>query len=287
MMQLIADSGSTKTEWRLLQNEKIVASVRTIGFNPYYADTTTIVAGLREQLLPQINGQAPDAIHFYGSGCTGPVANKTVADALRIIFPDVKSVNVASDVLGAARAAFGRDASGREAGVICILGTGSNAAVYDGNTITSTSRSLGFWLGDEGSGAYLGRQLTVGFLHGQLPADLDAAFRLRFPIDRLTVLENAYHQPFPNRYFSQFTPFLSDHLAHPFVHDLVYNAFFTFLQLYFLPYPEAKQMPAHFVGSVAAYFEPPLRAAVQACNLQMGRIIPAPIDELVNFHRTR
>ncbi len=286
MTLLIADSGSTKTEWRLIDNEKIVASVRTVGFNPYYADTAAIVAGLREQLLPYLPTLLPEAVYFYGSGCTGPVVNQTVVDAIRVVFPQLQSVSVESDMLGAARAAFSRAATGQHTGVVCILGTGSNAAVYDGYAITSPSRSLGFWLGDEGSGAYLGRQLVVRLLHGQLPMELDTAFRQRFTIDRLTVLDKAYHQPFPNRYFSQFTPFLSEHSSHPFAYDLVYDAFMAFLRLYALPYPEARLSPIHFVGSVAGYFEQPLRAAVHTCGLQFGRIIPAPIDELVRFHRT-
>ncbi len=286
MTQLIADSGSTKTEWRLVENEQVNANVRTIGFNPYYADTTTIVAGLRQQLLPHLM-QVPDAVYFYGSGCTGPAANQIVADAIQIVYPGARSVDVASDMLGAARAAVGRATIGRAAGVVCILGTGSNAALYDGTTITSPSRSLGFWLGDEGSGAYLGRTLVVQFLHGLLPADLAQGFRQRFAIDRLTVLDHAYQQPFPNRYFSQFTPFLSAHSEHPFVDALVHDAFMAFLQLYVLPYPEARQMPVHFVGSVAQYFESQLRRAVQHCELQTGRIVPAPIDELVRYHQTR
>lgn len=281
MILLIADSGSTKTEWRLVKNEQVVAKVRTIGFNPYYADTATIVAGLREQLLPMLNGLVPDAVYFYGSGCTGPVANQIVADAIEAVFPTVSRVNVASDMLGAAKAACGH-----KRGIICILGTGSNAAVYDGESIISPGRSLGFWLGDEGSGAYLGRLLAVQFLHGLLPEALSEAFKQRFPLDRLTVLENAYHRPFPNRYFSQFTPFLSEYSGQPVVDALVRDAFGAFLRLYVLPLPESRQQPVHFVGSVAEYFESQLRQAVADCNLQMGRIIPAPIDELVRFHQT-
>lgn len=281
MMVLIADSGATKTEWRLVKNEQVVAKVRTTGFNPYYADTAAIVAGLRNELVPMLTGLVPDAVYFYGSGCTGPAANRIVADALQTVFPGINRVDVESDMLGA-----GRAAGGHEPGVVCILGTGSNAALYDGNTITSPSRSLGFWLGDEGSGAYLGRTLAVQFLHGILPAELAEAFRLRFPIDRLSVLDNAYHQPFPNRYFSQFTPFLSENSGHPFVQALVRDAFCAFLRLYVLPYPEARRRPVHFVGSVANYFADQLRWAVADCQLQMGRIIPAPIDELVRFHQT-
>ena len=281
MTILIADSGSTKTEWRLVKNEQVVAKVRTVGFNPYYADTAAIVAGLHEQLLPHLNALVPDQVYFYGSGCTGGAVNQLVADAIQTVFPAVSHVEVASDMVGAARAACGR-----EPGVVCILGTGSNAALYDGHTITSPSRSLGFWLGDEGGGAYLGRTLVVQFLHGLLPDELAQSFWDRFQIDRLTVLNNAYHQPFPNRYFSQFTPFLSEHAKHPFINTLVRDAFVAFLRLYVLPFPESKQGSVHFVGSVAQYFEYQLWQAVYECRLLPGRIIPAPIDELVLFHQT-
>lgn len=281
MTILIADSGSTKTEWRLVTDSQVVA-VRTIGFNPYYADRPAIVAGLRDELLPTLAAQLPDVIYFYGSGCTGPAINQTVRDALQIAFPGVRRVEVESDMLGAARAALSHDS-----GIVCILGTGANAALYDGNELTSPSRSLGFWLGDEGSGAYLGRRLIVAFLHGLLPPDLTETFQQRFTIDRLTVLENAYHQPFPNRYFSQFTPFLSENGNHPFVDKLVYDAFTAFLRLYVQPYPESRQSTVSFVGSVAQYFEKQLRRAVADGQLRTGRIIPMPIDELVRFHQTR
>lgn len=281
MTMLLADSGSTKTEWRLVKNEQIVAKVRTVGFNPYYADTAAIVAGLRDQLIPQLTGLNPDAVYFYGSGCTGLTANQLVIEAINVVFPTVQTVDVASDMLGAARAACGQ-----QSGIVCILGTGANAAVYDGKAITSASRSLGFWLGDEGSGAYLGRTLVVQFLHGLLPADLANAFGQQFTVDRLSVLDNAYHQPFPNRYFSQFTPFLSAHIDHPFVDALVSEAFRAFLRLYVLPYRESEQAAVHFVGSVAGHFEQPLRRVMAEFQLPMGRLIMAPIDELVRFHQT-
>lgn len=281
MLTLIADSGSTKTEWRLVEAADVVRVGRTTGFNPYYQDTEAITEGLQHQLVPILGSLMPDNVFFYGAGCANPEANTRVADAIRAVFPAVKHVAIQSDMVGAARAACQQ-----APGLVCILGTGSNVARYDGQTITSPSRSLGFWLGDEGSGGHLGKLLVINFLQGQLPPDLHQAFQQHYALDRLTVLENAYHRPFPNRYFAQFTPFLAQYSGQPFVDGLVTAAFVSFLNLYVKPLVNHPGESVHFVGSVAYYFEPFLRQAVQAGPLTMGQLVPAPIDELVRFHQT-
>ena len=280
MSQLIADSGSTKTDWQLTDANGSARAIHTDGVNPYYQTTGQIVDVLRMQLLPELNGVAVSDVYFYGAGCSGPAVNLIVADALRAVLPGVQTVDVNSDMLGAARAA-----ADREPGIVCILGTGSNACCYDGSHITRGIQSLGFWLGDEGSGGYLGKTLVRDFFQDRLPADLRDAFQSRYALDRPTLLENAYQKPYPNRYFAQFTPFLSENSAHPHAVDSVADAFTLFLTTYVRRFPEADAWPVHFVGSVAHYFAKPLQRTVSSLNLAMGRILKAPAERLVEFHK--
>ncbi|GAB2549349.1 N-acetylglucosamine kinase [Spirosoma aerophilum] len=279
-MLLIADSGSTKTDWRLVAADGQVLAIQTDGFNPYYQNTQQIIDTLRAQLLPHLNDARVTSAFYYGTGCTGPAVNHVIADALREVLPALQTVDVNSDMLGAARAAVGH-----QSGIVCILGTGANACCYDGTTIIRGIQSLGFWLGDEGSGGYLGKTLVRDFFQQRLPADLHDAFQTRYALDRATLLENAYQKPFPNRYFAAFTTFLSDHLSHPYIGQLVTDAFKLFLTTYVRRFPEADQWPVHFVGSIAFYFAESLRQAVKQTGLTMGRVVKAPADELVDFYQ--
>lgn len=279
---LIADSGSTKTEWGLLLPGQPLVSVRTDGLNPYFQTETQLEQTLQAQLLPQlplsINDQSI-AIFFYGTGCTDANTNSRVEAALRAALPSAGYVTVASDMLGAARSV-----AGRSPGIVCILGTGANACFYDGQQIVSPSYSLGFWLGDEGSGANLGKRLVTAFLHGLLPEPLYTHLADRYPLDRLTVLDHAYNQPFPNRYFAQFAPFLHQHRQHPYVEALVQTAFTDFARLYLLRLPEATTTPVHVVGSVAYYFQPLLEQVLLQHQVQPGQIVQAPMRGLVAYH---
>lgn len=282
MIQLIADSGSTKTDWRLIEPDSPARAFQTDGFNPYYQRTDQIAATLRVQLLPVLGGAPVSDVFFYGAGCSGPAVNSIVGDALRAALPTAQTIDVNSDMLGAARAA-----AGREPGIVCILGTGSNACCYDGGQITQGIQSLGFWLGDEGSGGYLGKTLVRDFFQERLPTDLRTAFQKRYALDRPTLLENAYQKPFPNRYFAHFTPFLSENIAHPHVVTLVTEAFTLFLSTYVRRFPEADTWPVHFVGSVAHYFAESLQRAVSQTGLTLGRIVKAPAERLVEYHQWR
>ena len=279
-MLLIADSGSTKTDWRLVAADGQARAIQTDGFNPYYQTTQQIADVLQTQLVPHLNDAIVTKVFFYGTGCTGSTVNYIVADALRIVLPKLHTIDVNSDMLGAARAALGH-----KSGIVCILGTGANACCYDGSQLTRGIQSLGFWLGDEGSGGYLGKTLVCDFFQERLPTDLHAAFLARYALDRPTLLENAYQKPFPNRYFASFTPFLSENIRHPHVVELVTDAFDLFLTVYVKRFPESRQWPIQFVGSIAYYFSQPLCQAVQRVGLTMGQISRAPAEQLVVFHK--
>lgn len=277
---LIADSGSTKTEWRLIRPDRATVAIRTDGLNPYFQTEDQLQQTLQTQLAPQLPSLTePVTVYFYGTGCTGPDSNDRVTRAIQAMLPTAQTIHVASDMLGAAKGV-----AGHEPGIVCILGTGSNACFFDGHQITTPGYSLGFWLGDEGSGGNLGRRLVTTFLHGKLPADLHAAFANQFRLDRLTVLDHAYNRPYPNRYFASFTPFLSEHRETAFVRELVRSAFTDFLQLYVRRLPDCDRYPIHFVGSVAYYFSDWLRELLITNNLRMGRFVQVPIDGLVAYH---
>ncbi|WP_234735974.1 N-acetylglucosamine kinase [Tellurirhabdus bombi] len=278
-MILIADSGSTKTEWRTIAPGGQIGQARTIGFNPFYQDSETIAAELQKSLLPTIDGVV-SSIHYYGSGCAGPESCGVVEKALRTIFPEAETVQVGSDLLGAARALCHH-----EEGIACILGTGSNACLYDGQDIVQTSGSLGFWLGDEGSGGYLGKTLVTRYLHNELPEELREKFQRRYKaVDRLTVLDHAYKQPFPNRYFASFSKFLFDNRAHPVAYQMVYEAFELFIDKYIRKFDRRAELPIHFVGSVAFYYSDILRRVVSDRGLTVQRILETPIAGLTLYH---
>lgn len=277
---LIADSGSTKTDWRLIHSDGSTQALQTDGFNPYYQTTELITEGLRTQLLSQLNGAVAENVFFYGTGCIGPAVNHKIADALRTVLPTLVTVEVNSDMLGAARAA-----AEHESGIVCILGTGANACCYDGEQITRGIQSLGFWLGDEGSGGYLGKTLVRDYFQERLPDKLRQAFQDRYGLDRPTLLENAYQKPFPNRYFASFTSFLTEHLTHPYVTKLVTDAFVLFLTTYVRRFPESGHWPVHFVGSIAHYFADLLKQAAKETGLLMGRVLKAPAERLIQYHQ--
>lgn len=281
MNKLIADSGSTKTDWRLVASNGETHQIQTDGLNPYYQNTAQMVATLQAQLLPELKTGVVTNVFFYGTGCTGSTVNDTVADALRTVLPALQQVEVDSDMVGAARAT-----NGHQAGITCILGTGSNACCYDGERITRGIQSLGFWLGDEGSGGYLGKTLVRDFFQQRLPTELHDAFGARYNLDRLTLLDHAYKKPFPNRYFAAFTPFLTDHLSHSHIATLVTDAFVLFLETYVKRFPESETWLVHFVGSIAHHFAQPLHQAIQQTRLTMGTVLKAPVERLVQFHQS-
>lgn len=279
-MILLADSGSTKTDWLLLDREPI--AFQSAGFNPFYQTQEVILETLRREVLPNIEPHQVRHIFFYGAGCADPGTSRPVTNALAALFPAAETIEVNSDLLAAARALCGR-----EAGIACILGTGANNALYDGEKIVNNIGSLGFWLGDEGSGGYLGKQLVVGYLHNELPAGLHEAFQESYPdVSRLSILERAYRQPFPNRYFASFSSFLGQHQADPYVGTLVGNAFRSFLTMYVSKHPNATQLPIHFTGSVAFHFQSLLREVLREKNLHVGTIQRSPMTGLLHYHQS-
>lgn len=268
---LTADSGSTKTDWLLQKNDKTIARCTTQGMNPFMIGQTEIEAILRNELLNDERFAAATQISFYGAGCRGEGCD-TMERALRAVWPEAESVTVGSDLLGAARALCGTGD-----GIACILGTGSNSGLYVGGELVKNVSPLGYILGDEGSGAVLGRRLLGDVLKQQLPQELCRAFDATYGLSADQIIQRVYREPLANRFLASFAPFLAAHREHPAIQALLADEFARFFERNILQY-ERPDLEVHFVGSIAYYFARELRTAAAQCGLTVGRILKAPLD---------
>ena len=279
-MILIADGGSTKCSWCLL-GEANPIYFSTEGYNPYFWDTPAIAASLA-RAVPAAVRQAPiQAIHYYGSGVLSPAKAEVVAGALRQVFPQARQVQVAEDLLAAARALLGR-----ESGFAAILGTGTNSCLFDGEQITQVVESLGYSLGDEGSGTSIGQLLLRDYLRGRFPAELAGDFKSAYGLGEVSeVLDRLYNQPSPNRFLASFARFAGDHSDHPYCQAIVGLAFEAFFAQIVTHYPGYQAYPFNCVGSIGYHFRSALAAAATRHGMVVGQIIQAPIDALVRYHK--
>ena len=275
-MILIADSGSTKTDWCLVDNGVLVKQIFTKGTNPFFQTEDEISAEVSENLLPYLDTAKVDAVWFYGAGCAFPEKNEIVRAAIARHL-DVP-IEVGSDLLGAARGLCGS-----QPGIACILGTGSNSCFYDGKEIVSNVSPLGFILGDEGSGAVLGKMLVGDVLKNQLPAALKEEFLARYELTPAIILERVYKKPFPNRFLASLSPFLVEHLDVPEIHTLVQNGFKAFFERNVKQY-DYKQYPVHLIGSLAYYYRSVLQEAAEQTGVRLGTIKQSPMEGLISYH---
>lgn len=276
-MLLIADSGSTKTHWCVIdKNGKKL--IQTIGINPYQMNDIAIKEVLEKELYPYLSPSSIKDVHFYGAGCSTVQKCNLLDSVLHDFFSDAR-IDVHHDLLGAARALCGH-----EKGIACILGTGSNSCYYNGYEIVHNTVSLGFILGDEGSGAFLGKRLLRDFYQDQMPADVAMLFFNTFNPVLEQILDNIYNQPRPNRFLASFCPFIASNINHPYFHSLVSEAFDEFILKFVLKFEEAKYTKVHFLGSIAFYFSNILRESVAKAGLSTGRIYESPIQGLVDYH---
>lgn len=278
---LVADSGSTKTDWRLSQSDGRILQFATEGFNPYYVSTDAMVQVLRLQLLPQLEAAGVsriDQVYFYGAGCANEEKCSQVAEALREGLPVARTA-VYSDLLGAARALCGN-----KPGIAAILGTGSNSCFYDGELIAAARPSLGYVLGDEGSGAHLGKQLLRAFLYEDMPADLAKRMKERFDLDKASALENIYRRPLPNRYLASFAKFIYQNIESPFMSDLAAGSFRAFFDTHICRYENYRSLKFNCTGSVGFYFSNILRRVSEEKGIAPGIITETPIAGLALYH---
>ncbi len=276
-MILISDSGSTKTDWVLLESGEVLLRVKTQGLNPTQQKYEDIAEVLCKELLPQLEGKEPDGIFFYGAGCAYEEANARMRRALEMFF-STKNIEINSDLLAAARALCGRDE-----GIACILGTGSNSCYYNGSEIVDNIPPLGFILGDEGSGATLGRLLVNGCLKRQFPQDICAGFFQQYNLDVATILEKVYREPMPGRFLASLTPFLFENRKNPEIHNMLVSSFVLFFQHNSMAYRKS-WLPIHFVGGIADLFQEEVKEAAESLGLSIGNIVKSPMKGLVEFH---
>lgn len=276
-MILIADSGSTKCEWCIIKEGK-KSNVTTTGISPYFLTKDQIVALLQKELLPKLKNIQPITVHYYGTGLAAAENVLMIRSALKIVFGKAK-INVATDLLAAARALCGH-----EKGIVCILGTGSNSCFYNGKKIMKNSPGLGYVLGDEGSGAYLGKKVIQYMLYNTFDEDLQLRFKEKFGVENAEILDSVYKQPFSNRYLASFTPFLAENRGHYMVENILEDGINDFFFTHLNKYAQSWTCPINFTGSIAFAFKDILKDLCSSYELELGKIIKAPMNDLAKYH---
>lgn len=277
MSYLIADSGSTKCEWALvngIKNKKF----STIGISPYFLTQQQIVELFTTSVLPKTKKETISHIYFYGTGLGNLANTKVLKSALKKVFSSAK-IEVNTDMLGAARSLLQN-----QKGIACILGTGSNAAYYDSNKIAKNSPGLGYVLGDEGSGSYLGKKVLQHYLYHTFDEDLISSFNARFNTTKNEILNSVYKQPFPNKYLAAFSIFLSENRGHYMIENIIEDGLHDFIFQHLYKFRESWQYPISFTGSVAYAFKDVIKEICNIYELQLGKISKQPMDGLISFH---
>lgn len=276
-MIIIADSGSTKTDWTCIMSPRTVFNQTTEGFNPVYFPATVLENSIHKLML----GVTPDEvshIYFYGSGCSSEEANKTVREVFGRHFQKA-TTEVHHDLFGSARALFGNSN-----GIAAILGTGSSSCLVENGRITHAVPSLGYLLADEGSGMHLGKLLINAYFKDDLPQNLSQKFEADFEIDRKTFISTLYAREKANAYIASLTPFVIENKTDEVVGGLIKKAFRAFFTEIILKYPDYGKHPLGFTGSVAFLLREHLGAVAEKFGLKIDKIVKNPLDDLVNFH---
>ena len=276
-MRLIADSGSTKVDWRAILDDGTVKSISTEGINPVFQTKDYITEIFRTKLLPELGPDVKE-IFFYGAGILSDELSQTLADAFKEVFPD-SVCYAASDILAAARALCGR-----EAGIACILGTGGNTSFYDGNEIVKGVKAGGFILGDEASGGVLGRKLVADFIKGLLPKEIEEEFVKRYDLDYPKIVAKVYKEPLPSRFLASFSPFINEFKSHPHIDALIRTSFDEFFTRNIYQY-DYKNYSVNLVGSVAYYYQDILKEVAETRGVKIGKILKTPIEGLIEYHK--
>lgn len=275
-MKLIADSGSTKTDWALVDEENI-SRFSTQGINPFHQTENWIMAVLSAELLPHLQGNAVDYVWFYGAGCTADKA-PILKSCLEKTLGKAVNVEVASDMLGAARSLLKN-----EEGIACILGTGANSCYYDGKEIRENVSPLGYILGDEGSGAYIGKRLVGDVLKHQFSDEVCGMFFNETHLDAPTVINKVYRESMPNRFLGQVSQFCQNHRDNPEIHAFLMDCFREFFKRNIVNY-HRPHLPVCFIGSVAWIYEQEIREIASDMGMMVSLVSRAPMDGLIEYH---
>lgn len=276
--QLIIDSGSTKTEWVLLDSSGKTQKFISEGYNPNYCNPGRLMDPLN-LYLPDEMKEDVQYVHYYGSGCGTEYNVKYVENMLHFTFPDAQ-IKVTHDLMAAVHATLGN-----RPGIACILGTGANACLYDGHDIIEKPLSLGYLVGDEGSGCYIGKKLIRAYFYKLMPPDLSDEFRETFKPDITKFIQRIYHEPEASKYLASFTKFAGSHQDHTFIQNLVRQCFGDFMEVFIQPFPNSHELPVTFVGSVAYHFKDILVPFLQESGFQVDTIMKQPMKGLIKYYK--
>jgi N-acetylglucosamine kinase-like BadF-type ATPase len=276
-MILIADSGSTKSDWvAISQNSTIRYS--TVGINPYFHDEEFVFSAIKDnQSLYSISSQIEE-VYFYGAGCSSEKLNSIVLRGLQKVFTQAE-IHVDHDLSACALATYQG-----EPGISCIIGTGSNSCFYDGTNIFESIPALGYILGDEGSGAYFGKKLLADFLYNKLPENIHFSLQNDLGLDKEKIISNVYMKPGANVYLASFMPFIFSHFDDKYISNMILEGFKTFIDTHVRCYQDYTKYKVHFIGSIACLFQKELDQACQFYNVTLGQVIKKPIDGLADYH---
>jgi N-acetylglucosamine kinase-like BadF-type ATPase len=275
---IIADSGATKCQWTLvLGNQK--KTMTTIGISPYFLTTDQIVETIAKGFNKKVDTDIINAVYFYGTGLSNPLNVASIKKALKKVFPKA-DLDIQTDLVAVARATCQHSK-----GVACILGTGSNTGYFNGKKIVKNSPGLGYVLGDEGSGAYLGKKVLQYYLYKTFDEELMHAFESKYPINKDQILDAIYKQPLPNRYMASFSEFLSEHRGHYMIENIIEDGINDFFFAHLNKLNESWLYPIHFAGSVAYIFRDVIKQLATAYELEIGTIVKSPMEGLIAFHK--
>ena len=277
-MKLIIESGSTKSDWVLVQNGKESDRYKTMGYNPFFHNETIIFNSINQNREIKEISKDVKEVFFYGAGCSSPELNSVVGKALRKVFPNA-IVSVDHDLLACALATYEG-----EPAISCILGTGSNSCLFDGENLTEAVPALGYILGDEGSGSYYGKKLLSDFLYGKLPEDIQRDFQNEFKLTKADIFDNTYMKPHANVFLASFMPFISNYTEHNYVDVMLKNGMKHFMQNHVCCYKDYQKIKVHFIGSMSYIFKKQLEYAAKELGIEVGLIIKQPVDRLVQYH---
>lgn len=278
-MKLIADSGSTKTTWVVLDQGTVKKTLHTQGLNPYFHTSTSVEAILRAELATDVVADDVREIHFYGAGCSTENKNALLRDSMMVFFRQAR-ILIYHDILGAARALFGNTK-----GIACILGTGCNSCYFDGERIYSGVPSLGYLFGDEGAGSNIGKRLMEAYLKDRLPAEIREEFDAIYKLSLEDILNALYNLPTPNRFLASFSEFIAPRQTHPYLRALVKGSLQAFFDEQVKKYAQYRTVHSGFVGSIAHYYRDILLETAGENGVTVGRILKNPIEGLVSYHR--
>ena len=293
-MQLIIDAGSTKTEWILLDGNAVIERFVSNGFNPNYADILVLeemINPVETRLIASQNNEdyslsrrdksaSLQAIYYYGTGCGNEQNCQIIKEIFQNHFPQAE-IHVTHDLMAACHALLGH-----EKGIACIHGTGSNACVYDGHDITERVVSLGYLVGDEGSGMHIGREVVRAYFYGFMPEGLQRQFDVIYHLELEDFIQQLYHEGQPSKYLASFAKFAGEYKDNPFIHNLVKGCFKAFVEAFVLHFEGCKAMKVSFVGSIAYYFQDILRECLTEYGLTMGEVMQAPAEGLIRYYQS-